>query len=275
MTSLAVALACDSRGPSGLYLITDSRITWGKPSERWDAGQKTFVSPNSPDIFGYCGDAYFIPIIMGQIVNSSFSEAVGLSELSASDRHTLILNLVKSSIEKVVTSTISDLSFFHGAREDEFMNSTFHLWKSTYIVKEKTWKDSKFYLDHKSYLVTLDGSGRQNIEEFEKKTQTTPAGSTSRAAIQAFCGSLASGGDPFSGGAPQLVGLWRKENARQFGFWWNEKRYINGMELPNTADHTKVDWFNKLFERCNGLDGNILPGAQPHHPVVPVFQTKS
>lgn len=275
MTSLAVALASDSRGPSGLYLITDSRITWGTSSEKWDAGQKTFVSPNSPDIFGYCGDAYFIPMIMGQILNSSFSETLGLSERSASDRHTIFLNLVKSSIEKVSTSTISDLVFFHGAREDEFMDSTFHLWESTYVAKEKTWKDSKIYLDHKSYLVTLGGSGQKNIEEFQKQTKNTSEGSTSRAAIQAFCGSLEHGGDSFSGGAPQLVGLWRKGNARQFGFWWNNKRYIGGMEFPDSADHTTVSWFNKLFERCNGLDGNILPGAQPHRPAVSIFQTES
>ncbi|WP_157772889.1 MULTISPECIES: hypothetical protein [Acetobacter] len=275
MTSLAVALASDSRGPSGLYLITDSRITWGTSSNRWDAGQKTFVSPNSPDIFGYCSDAYFIPMIMGQILNSSFSETLGLSERSASGRHTLFLDLVKSSIEKVATSTISNLVFFHGAREDEFMDSTFHLWKSTYIVKEKTWKDSKIILDRKSYLVTLDGSGQQNIEEFQKQTQNTAERSTSRAAIQAFCGSLEHGGDSFSGGAPQLVGLWRIGKARQFGFWWNNKRYINGIEFPDSADHTKVSWFNKLFERCNGLDGNILPGAQPHQPAVSIFQTES
>ena len=275
MTSLAVALASDSRRPSGLYLITDSRITWGTPSERWDAGQKTFASPNSPDIFGYCGDAYFIPMIMGQILNESFLETLGLSERSAAGRHTLFLDLIKSSIEKVSTSTISDFVFFHGAREDEFMESTFHIWKSTYIVKEKKWRDSKIMLDHKSYLVTLDGSGKQSIQEFQNQTQDTSDGSTSRAAIQAFCGSLEQGDDPFSGGAPQLVGLWRKGMARQFGFWWQKKRYLNGIEFPVSADHTKVYWFNRLFERCNGLDGDLLPGAQPHQPVVTIFQAES
>lgn len=58
MTSLGVALAIDARGPSAMYIITDSRISWPNGGH-WDAGQKTFVSACSPDIFGFCGDAFF------------------------------------------------------------------------------------------------------------------------------------------------------------------------------------------------------------------------
>ncbi len=93
MTSLAAAVGVDSRGPASLYIITDSRITWTKPSERWDWGRKTFRSLSSPDIFGYCGDAYFVPIALGQILDLIALDVVRLSGLPADERHLIIFTL--------------------------------------------------------------------------------------------------------------------------------------------------------------------------------------
>src|SRR5690242_15885211 len=69
MTSIAIALAIDARGPSALYIISDSRLTfYGNSEKRWDAAQKTFASLRTPDIFGFCGDAIFPPAVLRQIL---------------------------------------------------------------------------------------------------------------------------------------------------------------------------------------------------------------
>ena len=265
MTSLAAALSCDSRGPSALYLITDSRITWAKSTERWDAGQKTFTFPNSPDIFGYCGDAYFAPIVMGQVISIAMNKVIDFSAISSECRHKVIIDIIKESIGKVNTIYISDVTLFHGSRDECLMESRFRLWRSQYNCKSHEWIDKELVLNNgTSYLAKIDGSGASSVKKFDKKMLSTDAKGTSRAAIHAFCKSLHSGADAYSGGAPQLVGIWRKGNARQFGISWDGKGYIGGMKLPKIADYSQVDWFNHLFERCDGRTGRKLEKASNH-----------
>jgi len=76
---------------------------------------------------------------------------------------------------------------------------------------------------------------------------------------------LNEGKDRFSGGAPQLVGIWRKGPARTFGFWWHGKQYFAGLEMPVGSNVSRVDWFNHRFERCDPMTGRRLEGAQRHN----------
>lgn len=265
MTSLAAAIASDSRGPCSLYLITDSRITWVNPGERWDAGRKTFYSPVSGDVFGYCGDAYFVPIVLGQALNLGTLGTIDLPLLSSTQRHERFLRLVESAIAKVETKHLSSLSLFHGAREGELMNSRFRLWRSEYNARSGEWTDEELDLAYgASYLAHVDGTGAAHVQRVADKLEKTPAAGTSRAAVHAFCKALHEGADPYSGGPPQLVGIWRKGPARQFGFCWHGKAFIAGMEVPRTANHSTVDWFNHLFERCDGRTGRKLKVATGH-----------
>ncbi len=264
MTSLAAAIASDSRGPCALYLITDSRITWARPTERWDVGRKTFVSPVSADVFGYCGDAYFMPMALGQVLNMVACGVVDLTMISSEERHTAVLELLKYSLGKISTKYASAVALFHGARESEFMSSKFRLWRSEFNPSLNSWSDSELPVDHRSYLASIDGSGASKVKKYEANMATTAAAGTSRAAIHAFCESLHSGDDPFSGGAPQLVGLWRKGPAKQFGFCWHGRSFIAGMEYLNNEGHEKVDWFNNLFERCDGRTGRRMRGSSSH-----------
>jgi hypothetical protein len=127
MTSLAAAIACDSRGPSALYLITDSRITWVQPTERWDVGRKTFASLVSADVFGYCGDAYFMPIALGQVLSLVASGVVDTTTASAEERHTAVLDLLKNSLGKSLQSTRPQLRCFtvHVKANSCLLNSGF------------------------------------------------------------------------------------------------------------------------------------------------------
>ncbi|MFT4095697.1 MAG: hypothetical protein QM651_01150 [Rhodoblastus sp.] len=173
--------------------------------------------------------------------------------------------MLKNAIASVETKYIASLTLFHGARDAEFMDAQFRLWRSHYDAKTKVWLDEELSLAHgASYLAHLDGSGASYVKRSEAALSNTAAAGTSRAAMHAFCQALHSGVDPYSGGPPQLVGLWRKGGARQFGFCWHGKSYVGGMELPQAADHTIVDWFNHLFERCDGRTGRKLKTAKSH-----------
>ena len=155
-------------------------------------------------------------------------------------------------------------SIFHGAREGEFMASRFRLWELRYSATTGVWLDQERSIDnHQSYVIHLDGSGHRAIASQTSEWIGTPAEGTSRAAIWFFCDALHSRSDPFSGGAPQLVGIWRKGPGRSFGFLWHGRRYLAGLEVPNDAIWSSVDWFNHLFERCDGKSGRRLKDAQP------------
>lgn len=264
MTSLAAAVSRDSRGASALYLVTDSRITWGDPKEHWDVGRKTFASPASADVFAYCGDAYFVPIALGQALNMVACGVVDLSSSSALERHAIVLRLLESSLARISTKHALPVYIFHGAREGDGMKCKFRLWKSEFNPTTRSWMDSELPLDDRSYLASLDGSGAVHVARWEAKVTATPAAGTSRAAIHAFCQSLHSGADQLSGGAPQLVGLWREKNAKQFGFCWHGDFYIAGMQSLSREGRENIPWFNHLFERCDGLTGRRLKGSPSH-----------
>lgn len=265
MTSLAAAISRDDRGPCALYLITDSRITWLSPSERWDAGRKTFPSPKSADVFGYCGDAYFMPIALSQVLNMVACGVIDLEGTSAQQRHSMILDQLKNSLGRISTKYASPVTVFHGAREGELMLSTFRLWRSEYRPALKSWiTDVELPVEDRSYLAKIDGSGTTTVKKYESRISGTAAAGTSRAAIHAFCKSLQSGEDPYSGGPPQMVGLWRIGPARQFGFVWQDRFFVAGMEANKSAGRKNIDWFNDHFERCDPNTGKRRQGAPDH-----------
>jgi hypothetical protein len=270
MTSLAASLSIDQRGPSALYIITDSRITWEASTKRWDSGQKAFASRTTPDIFGFCGDAYFPPAILRQILEQLDIGLLGATNLDVGGRHACVVERLQHAISKRADAPMVAFSVFHGAREGEFMKSRFCLWETRYSVAANHWSDKEHDLstDH-SCLVHIDGSGRNIIENKSRDWISTKAEGTSRAAIWSFCDALASGKDHYSGGPPQLVGVWRKGPAKNFGFVWEGKRYVAGLELPDGAIWNKVEWFNRLFERCDGQTGNPLEVAQRHKKPMP------
>ena len=265
MTSLAVALSIDSRGPCAMYIVTDSRITWRTRSERWDAGQKTFAPVNSPDIFGFCGNAYFPPLALRQMIDLVNAGIIFRSSEAVEYRHQKAIDVIRSAIENGSDLPISNFSIFHGSRDGEFMTSRFCAWKTQYISQTGKWIDQELDLSNgESYLAHIDGSGATTVSRQADRWQGTSAKGTSRAAIGAFCDALYSENDEFTGDPPQLVGIWRKGFARQFGFIWCGKRYLCGVEVPSDAQFDKVHWFNQCFERFDGGKIRRLKDAKRH-----------
>lgn len=163
-----------------------------------------------------------------------------------------------------IAAPIKKFSVFHGARERDGMQSQFRLWQTSYSPATQRWVDKEYnIIGDRSYFVHIDGTGRNMIENSAKTWMGTGAESTSRAAVWSFCEALERGADPFSGGVPQIVGIWRKGVGRNFGVIWKGKRFLSGLEVKGEAVWDRVDWFNERFERCSGETGILLEGAQP------------
>ncbi len=273
MTSLGVALAVDARGPCAMYIVTDSRISWSN-GRHWDAGQKTFVSARSPDMFGFCGDAFFPPVVIRQIIDQVNCDVLFFEGTDSEERHRLFVQILRQAIERQSGTPMNNFSIFHGARDAEFMHSRFRLWETCALVDKKTKKvsfadEEKDLVGDHSYFVHLDGTGANYVKRRGREWIDTNAEGTSRAAIWSFCNTLHQGLDAFSGGAPQLVGIWRKGLARNFGFWWDGKPYLSGSEVPTTGPINNVVWFNHRFEQCDGLTGKRRSGAARHAKPLP------
>lgn len=270
MTSLAVSVSVDARGPSGLYIISDSRITWGNADILWDAGRKTFSSRRTADVFGYCGDAFFPPMILGQVIEQSDSGVLFSPDAPPKTRHDRIIDAFRRAMQTRINAPIQSFSIFHGSRESELMRSRFLMWETRYDVTSNQWEDIEHNIStNQSYLVHIDGSGKSSIEKRGNHWNQSTSKGTSRAAIWAFCEALQSGSDRFSGGPPQLVGIWRKGPAQNFGMLWHGKAYIAGLEVCGELDWQAVSWFNHLFEKCDGRTGRKLKSAKSHiKPVV-------
>jgi hypothetical protein len=185
-------------------------------------------------------------------------------DTNAQQRHEQALEVLKLAIAEQQNAPLSQFGIFHGARDGEyFRKCRFRLWVSWYYAKSEIWTDQEKDLDvENSQLVVTDGTGKTYIEKHGKDWIDTGAKGTSRAAIWSFCDALRSGQDQYSGGPPQLVGLWRKGGAKIFGFLWDQKAYLSGADLPLSADFSCVQWFNDNFERCDGITGELLNGAK-------------
>jgi hypothetical protein len=262
MTSLIAWIGVDSRGPASFYLASDSRISWS-PGVQWDYGRKLFNCVRTPDVFGYCGDVLFPSLFLGQVV-----QLVDLSTTAAPrtarTRHESVLVAAQAALNVYPAAHRRPFSILHAAREEANMASVFHLWRTDWSV-EQGWRDEKLPLPTESVLVLAVGSGRRPVSRFDAAWRRSDVGRTSRAVFSALCDALASADDPFSGGAPQLVGLYRTGFGEAFGVIYRDERYMLGAEVPaEIARSLTAEWRNELFERCDPESMTVLRGAQRH-----------
>lgn len=265
MTTIASELSIDARGPCALYIVSDSRITWKKHEHRWDSGQKTFASSSSPDIFGYCGSAFFPSQVLNQVTLQIDAGILFDGIANARERHGRWLTTVKRSLDNSQDALIEDFTLLHGARDGAGMKCEFLLWKSTWSAKSRKWNDYEVNLssEHSQFL-TISGTGRETLESRLSSSLQLEGANTSRHAFQALFSSIDAGDDKFSGGAPQMVGLYRVKSAQHFGIIWKNKRYYCGVELVAGSNYEKIEWRNEKFERANGRSKTLLKGAQEH-----------
>lgn len=261
MTSLIAWAGVDSRGPASVYLASDSRISW-ETGEKWDYGRKLFASHTHADLFGYCGTVFFPSLILGQFLALADAGALFAPDALPTERHKALLTLAATGLDGFPTKQRASFTIVHAGRLGLGMSSSFHLWRTDWSL-EKGWRDAAIDLPTQSTLVCALGSGGGAVVRYDEKWRRSDVGRTSRAVFSAFCDALRSGDDQYSGGGPQLVGLYRKGAGELFGVLWGGQGYLLGLPAGNPAGLV-VEWRNELFERCDPATGDRLTGAQRH-----------
>lgn len=262
MTSLVSWVGVDSRGPASIYIATDSRISWGGNSN-WDAGRKVFASRSRPEVFGYVGDVLFPSLVLGQIADAIESPET-IDKPAAEARFARIANLIKSAFHSLPASEKRDFKIAYARRFGQGMRADFRFFSLSWNAAT-SWTLLEEEVPPTSGSIVIWGTGANAVEVWEERWNRSSQGGTSRAIFSALCDAIDSGRDPRSGGAPQLVGLYRIGQARTIGVVHEGRPYVFGLEAE-PADHSTdgLEWRNHLFERCD-VNGNRLVTAQPHH----------
>lgn len=260
MTSLIAWVGIDPRGQSSAYIASDSRFSWDK-KDTWDIGQKLFAASNFPEIFGYCGDVTFPSQILMDCINQIEQNLLIYKGDSVAEKANKIYLHIQKAFEYYPAKHKKGFEILYFTRDNCGMQTQFYLHKIKWGIKSD-FELEKIDLPEQSGLVDYTGSGKHSIFQWYRRWQNTEIKGTSRAVFNAFCDSLNSGEDPLTGGAPQLVGLYRKGYGRSFGVIQDSKRYFYGKLIEQMTNINNIEWRNCLFERCDGQSMKILPKAQ-------------
>ncbi len=262
MTLLASWIGVDSRRPSSIYIMSDSRISW-KNKAKFDFGKKVFGCKHSPDIFGYCGDVLFPSIILNQITDLADNGLLFDYEWSCKEKSQAVMTKLIQSFNnypsEVEGITAESLQIIHCSRD---INSNFYCFKMQWIKKTNKWSGETIDFTKHSDKLFIVGSGATEFLEKYKLYWESENKKTSRAVFHCFNDTLINIKDKYCGGAPQLVGLYRIGNAKSFGIIYNNKRYFQGVQIDNLINFNNIDWRNELFEICDGITMKIKKNAQ-------------
>jgi hypothetical protein len=262
MTTVIGWVGVDQRGPSSVYFAADSRFSESDRSV-WDYGRKAFASRTTPEILAYCGDVIFASTALGQALQLLEGGLLWQESASPEDRTKSLDAFLKESWQKYPRSRQTQFSVTYACRLRSGMDSLFFMAKLGWD-QSLGWTIDLPPLPIASDIVVVAGSGEPHFREKYRRWSETEISGTSRAVYSAFCDHVKSGRDPRTGGAPQLVGLFREGNAVTFGIIYHEERWASGIRVSPSPALNKVTWVNELFEQRDGITMNLADGAQRH-----------
>lgn len=265
MTTLASWAGVDSRGIASLYIVSDSRFTIsGTEKVHTNAGQKVYVCSNEPHLFGFCGSVYFPSTVLPFVVQEIDTNQLFTEEDDLSVRQQKVLDLLDKRMGQMLRTPegkyISNFNILHAGRGNVGLKSSFRLWRISW-TPFASWQVSDIPMPTHSKLLYEDGSGVTALRVEHDTWQKSDVSRTSRAIFSAFCDALHAGRDKYSGGAPQLGGLFRKFAGQQFGVVFDRRPYYKGKLITSTPP-AGTEWFNETFERTDPVTGARLPKAQ-------------
>lgn len=284
MTSFIAWVGVDARGPASVYFASDSRLTWGTDTNGWDCGMKLFASKSQPEIFGFVGYA-----MLPQSVLRKACDAIDHGLRAMADEKTLqarvnwLRERVKSETSKHPNKYMDSFTIFHGIRlgsgmpfsETDIMDfardresvrsySCFYLFAISWDAKTDKWTEQEICIPQTiSSVLKIDGTGTASVGKWSEAWKRSDQGDTSRTVFSGFCDSLSAKEDPYSGGYPQLVGLYRIGSAKIFGVVTNEGPTFQGERCCDVPPSVDIEWRDYLFQRV-GPDGVLLTRAKRH-----------
>ncbi|CAM5681083.1 hypothetical protein MAUB1S_01461 [Mycolicibacterium aubagnense] len=233
----------------------------------WDRGPKTFACRNFPLVLGYWGQVVFPALVLPIIQERA---DLGLYAGESADRlHKSITSTVRRQWEEGYPDEHhSDLGIIIASRRGEGMASTFSVSVLTYSSRLGNWQLKRETMPTNSSVLRVAGSGAEEVRRAVALWNQSSAADTSRGAFSAFCEAVAGGGDPNSGGPPQLVGLHRVGAGKRFGVVVDGQRYLAGADVTTDEQDRlpTVGWFNELFERVDPARKKRRFDAQVHLP---------
>ncbi len=248
MTSFLAWLAADKSRKSGLYFASDSRVTFDDKPARDDC-VKLFCPSTSPDIFGMLGrDIGFpskaLPAVCAQIEQGLIPPGLATSMYGRID---WVLDQLMAM--KKAHPGGGDFTIFHASRNAYDAKSTFALTRHQFAGKTEVWRREDYDLDNdQSYAITFDGTGKQILSR-EVTPLTIKIGPVSRIYFEGFCNALKSPSpDPFSGGAPQLLGLGSAGVGRHYGVQTTAGTFFRGLPASFSSVPTGTQWRDETFQ---------------------------
>ena len=277
MTMLVSWIGVDQRGASSAYIMSESRFSWGlngKILSRFDYGRKVFASRLYPEIMGYSGDVLFPTVVLSQIIEMIDMGLLFDEETSCEEKSNCVFNILCDELAYYPTNQIggSTIEILHISRDtgkicarDEYHYLGFYAYKYIWH-RESGWTKENITIPSHSGVLSVMGSGKKAFEEnyvMRYNTEKSNNSNTSRNIYHCFIDTLNAVTNGTCGGAPQLVGIYRKPGtaAENFGLVYNNKRYILGVELGEDVDYNSIEWRNELFELTDGNTKKILFGA--------------
>lgn len=175
------------------------------------------------------------PKRIGQITDLIDSRAVSLADEAPERKLGWIVKSLEVSCSAYPKSAGRNFSLLYGGRQGSGMTCVFF----AFVVEFKDGIAAPpmgLAIPQSSGPLTYEdgqqrfafGSGRDGFKEHWDKWRMSEVGGTSRSVFSAFADHLKSGVDPYTGGPPQLVGIYRVGPAKTFGTIWNRRKFLSG-----------------------------------------------
>ncbi len=261
MTAILSWITNDGKpGAASLYLASDSRISRKRADGGYDVlddnFQKVFASPQTPDIFAFCGPVVGVPALIEELIKAAVQVrgAKGYGERAES---VFSEDLFGCVLKQRAFGVQAGLSVFHGYR---FGTRRFGLTKVT-IGDNQAPTFSPYGFGADWGLLAVDGKGDDMVEKKQEEYLSLEAESKgySRWLWMSFYASLVNASEVTCGGAPQLAGLYGENGGNVLGVYFKGAAFVEG-KLCVRAD---IEYRDELFQRVDA-SGSRLPNAQPH-----------
>lgn len=246
MTLIVGWLACDQRGPCSAYIASDSRISDNR--NFYDNSQKTFALKKTPDILGYCGETLFTYQILARLTSMCDAGMLLSSDMDYQDRSEIIFKEIKKAHQAYKLNDSSIKIYHIGRNAKRLFNANLYFWNG------RIWTNLKIETNYnQSMKLFSDGSGKNEFEERFLSFKYGNNEGTSRNYFHCFCDIVKNVKDKYTGGIPQLVGLYngRKFNGMYHGIIVDGQAYYQALKVENAYEMSNIRWYNENFEICD------------------------
>jgi hypothetical protein len=221
-----------------------------------------FTAHDEPHVFGYCGDVVFPSLVLAQVTSAIDQCILFPEDADANAKHAAILHSVKTSFGRRHNTPDESFWILHAMRTSPWPTPAFAVWQVHYDAKAKAWEDHPLEIPSRTGIVGLLGTGRRAVKTQSDRWRNSYVGARSSSIFSAFCDALRSGGDPNSGGAPQIAALYTQHPPQVLGFIEGGAYYLHGLEVLPGKMLDRIEWRDGLFQRLNPATGRRMSGAR-------------